>query len=136
MYTGFRRYGEFGIRPTDKVHRFANIESTPTDERDNFFFSPFQITHKGVFVFGEIGVGTGNLAMQQTFLDLADKEAQLVFAQGFNPRLFEILELADGPRVGDPRSLRHGGKIRVARRRRRVADATAAVNAVVENIND
>src|SRR5215203_3866452 len=112
----------------DKVRPFTNIESTPTDEWDNFFFSPFQITHKGVFVFGEIGIGTRNLTMQQAFLDLADKEAQLVFAQGVNPRLFEILELADGACVGDPRSLRHGGKIRVARRRCRITDATAAVN--------
>ena len=131
MYTGFRRYDEFEF----KVHRFANVESTPTDERDNFFFSPFQITHKGVFVFGEIGVGTGNLAMQQAFLDLADKEAQFVFAQGVNPGFFEIIELADGPSVNDPRTLSHGGKIRVAGGRGRIADAAAAVDAIVENIH-
>ena len=97
----------------DKVHLFADIESTSSDERNGFFFGPLQIAHEGVFVLGEIGVGTGNLAVQQALLDFADKEAQFIFAQGIDARLFEILEIADRACVLDPGSLRHGGQIRV-----------------------
>ncbi len=94
-----------------------------------------EISHEGIFVFGEIGVGPGNLAVHQALFDFADEESQLISLNASIPFL-EFFDVTDRVRVFDPRALRHRRQIRVAGSRGRITDAAAAVNAVVENIDD
>ena len=73
--------------------------------------------------------------MQETFFDLADEKAKLVSFKSRQPIFLEMLYFFDRHCVLNPGSLRHRCQIRIAGSRRRIADATAAINAVIEHVD-
>ena len=73
--------------------------------------------------------------MHQTLFDFADEERQLISPQSFDSVFFEVFDVANRVRVGDSRAARYRCQIRVAGSGRGIAYAAAAVNAVVENID-
>ena len=74
--------------------------------------------------------------VQQAFVDFADKECQLILRQRVEPLFFEFFDVAYRVRVRNPSAARHRRQIRFAGSRRGVTDPAAAVDTVVEDVND
>jgi hypothetical protein len=74
--------------------------------------------------------------VQQAFLDFAHEKRQFVSSQRFDSLLIKFIDVADRVRILVSRAARHRFEIGVPRGRRRITDPAAAIDAVVEDVND
>src|ERR1051326_1381100 len=107
-----------------------------TDEWDRLPFRALEISDELVLVFREVDRRPRNLAVQQALLNLAEHETKAALVQRRDAVLLEGARAADRHRVADAGRLCERLQIGAAAGRRRLADAAAAVNPVVEDVHD
>src|SRR5262245_52855537 len=117
-----------------RITTSTTADLTPPNKRNRFSFRSLQISHECVFVLREVSIWTGNLPVHETLFDLANEKSQFALLQRSEPTFFECFDIPNRERFLDPGGMRHCLQIRIAARRRRIADPATAINAVVEDI--
>src|SRR4029453_19030938 len=111
-----------------------SLRSSPAKE-DGFVFGFLQIAHKPVFGFQQIHVAASNIAVPETFLNLADDKAQPAFVERSGGFRLEIFQFPHRHGMLDARSFRHSREARFTRGRGWNADSGPAIDLLPDNEN-